>query len=317
MRPAYTDRLDADSRAFLDRVNAARGAMPPITNARAMRLMERAAIPPADAVRARLHTITDRTIPGPDGTTLPVRLYRPRDAQGGALVYFHGGGFVLGDLDTHDGLCATLSAESGCLVLAVAYRLAPEHRFPAPILDADAAVRWMAANAATLGADPARLAVGGDSAGGNLAANCCLMARDRGNDPPIAFQLLLQPVTHRVTRVASQDEFAEGYLLTDAMMRWFRTQYRTPDSSFAYDGPFDAADHRGLPPALIVTAECDPIRDQGAEYAHVLRAAGVAAEYICYQGTIHNFMLYAHQIAQGREALMLAAAALRRALTNT
>jgi len=302
---AQTERL----LAVMSQNAPAPGPLDPV----AMRQFERAMLPPLARGRALVGGVEDRDIPGPGGT-LPLRIYRPKDGGcGGTLVYLHGGGFVLGSLDTHDAVCCALAAFSGCVVASVGYRLAPEHKHPAAILDAFAATEWVSAHAAELGGDPARLAVGGDSAGGNLAANVALMARDRGA-PPVAFQLLIYPTTHGRTRTPSQDEFAEGYFLTRDLMSWFSAQYMDGATRFPYGAPFDAEDLRGLPPALVITAEYDPLRDQGAQYADRLREAGVPVEYTCYDGTIHGFVSFAAAIDKGRVALAQCGTALRTAL---
>src|SRR2546428_1392607 len=206
---------------------------------------------------ARVET---RAVPGRRGE-IPVRVYTPEGrAPFPVLVYFHGGGWVIGSLETHDGICRHLANAAGAVVVSVDYRLAPEHPFPASGEDAYAATRWVAANAAALGGDPRRIAVGGDSAGGNLAAVVSLMARDRGG-PPLVFQLLVYPVTDLPSANASYRENAEGYFLTAKSMHWFFAHYcgANPDASDPYLCPLRAKNLRGLPPALVVTAEFDPL----------------------------------------------------------
>jgi acetyl esterase len=255
---------------------------------------------------------------GPDGP-IPLRVYRPRgiaaDAPLPGLVFFHGGGWVIGDLDTHDALCRQLTAEAGITVVAVDYRLAPEAKFPAAADDAWAATRWMVAHADRLGIDARRLAVGGDSAGGNLAAVVSLLARDAGA-PAIAFQTLLYPVTDVGIEWPSYREFAEGYLLTSQSMRWFIGHYLAAEKE-AVDwrvSPLRAPSLEGLPPALIVTAGFDPLRDEGEAYARALREAGVRVDYVCYGGMIHGFVPMGRLIDTGNRAVSHIAASLRQAL---
>ncbi len=264
--------------------------------------------------------VEDRAIPGPDDA-IPVRIYWPEaNAQAGSgplpvLVYFHGGGWVLGDLESHDNHCRVLCRDAGCLVVSVDYRLAPEHPFPAAAEDAYAATAWVAAQAASLGGDPARLAVGGDSAGGNLAAVVCLMARDRGG-PPIRFQLLIYPVTDHDLDTASYRANADGLFLTREAMAWFWDHY-VPDRGERenpYVSPLRAPDLSGLPPALVITAEYDPLRDEGNAYAERLRAAGVPVELVEYPGQIHGFVNMFAQLSGGQAAVELEARALRAAL---
>ena len=233
--------------------------------------------------------VDDRVIPGPGGD-LPVRIYTPDgDASRPLIVYFHGGGFVFCSLDTHDNTCRRLANANGAVVVSVDYRLAPEHCFPAPLDDCYAATVWGHEHAAELDADADRLVVAGDSAGGNLAAATALLARDRGG-PPIRFQLLVYPVIDAACDAASHVENAEGYFLEAEAMRWFWRQYLGPDGdgSDPIATPL-RADLAGLPPALVVTAEFDPLRDEGEAYAGALRAAGVDASVTRYDGMIHGF----------------------------
>jgi acetyl esterase len=223
---------------------------------------------------------------------IPVRLYRPEGSEPPPLVvYFHGGGWTIGSLDTHDGLCRSLANRSGCAVLAVDYRLGPEHRFPAAVDDAMAATRWAADHAEELGVEPGRLGVAGDSAGGNLAAVVSLLARDAGG-PRISHQLLVYPVTDLTRDWPSYQENGEGYFLTVRDMVWFEGHYvRSPvDRKDWRLSPAVAASHADLPPAMVVTAEYDPLRDQGEAYGEVLRAAGVPVTVVRYPGMIHGFL---------------------------
>jgi len=232
----------------------------------------------------------DRRIPGPGGE-IPIRIYRPRDASGAVLVYFHGGGWVLGNLDTHNGACRNLAHHAGCVVVAVDYRVAPEHRCPAAAEDAYAAARWVATNASFLGLDASRLAVGGESAGGNLAAVACLMARDRGG-PAISQQWLAYPVTDHSFDTPSYREHASGVGLERATMQWFWRHYLGPDQdgSSPYASPLRAESLAGLPPAIVVTSEYDVLRDEGNAYADRLHQASVPVELRCIPGVNHAFL---------------------------
>jgi acetyl esterase len=264
--------------------------------------------------REPVHEVRDLGVPGPAGE-IRVRLYRPAaDEPLPAIAYFHGGGFVIGSLDTHDGTCRALANATGCAVVSVDYRLAPEHRFPAAPEDCWTALAWLAKEGAALGLDGGRLAVAGDSAGGNLAATAALMARERG--PDLRFQLLVYPVTDHGFDTPSYLENGEGYFLSAAMMRWFWQQY-LEDASHGADplaSPLRAADLAGLPPALVVTAEYDPLRDEGEAYAARLRAAGVPTELRRYPGQIHGFFSMHDVMDDGRAALDAAASVLRTAL---
>jgi acetyl esterase len=240
-------------------------------------------------------TVRDLSIPGPEGpaTPLAVRAYTPESAFDDArpvLVYFHGGGWVRGDLDTHDGLCRLLAEAADCVVCSVDYRRAPEHPFPTPVHDAYAATEWAAEYASIVGGDPARIAVGGDSAGGNLAAVVTLMARER-DGPAIDHQVLLYPVTDYAFDTDSYEENASGYLLSRASMRWYWARYLDDeiDGANPYASPLRAPDLSGLPSATVVTAGYDPLRDEGAAYAERLRAAGVSVTHAEYPGMVHVF----------------------------
>jgi acetyl esterase/lipase len=259
--------------------------------------------------------VVDTTAPGPDGP-IPMRLYVPQgERPSPVLVYFHGGGWTVGDIESHDALCRGLANRSGCLVVAVDYRLAPEHPFPAGVADAYAATAWVAEKIGDFGGDAARLAVGGDSAGGNLAAVVSQLAKARGG-PSIAFQLLVYPSVERHDDSPSMHENADGPVLTVAWMEWFWSHYLTgPDDAFdPRVSPGLAPDLSGLPPALVITAEYDPLRDQGARYAQQLRDAGVDAEHRNYDGMVHGFFQMAGVLDGGREVLGDAAATLRNRL---
>ncbi len=262
-----------------------------------------------------LPSVSDRAIPGPGGE-IPIRVYRPEGAGTlPVLVFFHGGGWVIGSLDTHDPSCRTLARDAGCVVVSVDYRLAPEHRYPSAADDCYAAACWVAEHAGELGVDPARLAVGGDSAGGNLAAAVTLMARDRGA-PAIAYQLLVYPVTDADFDRPSYLENAEGYLLERASMQWFWGHY-VPDAATrneAYAAPLRADNLAGLPPARVLTAEFDPLRDEGEAYALRLREAGVPTEQVRYDGLIHGFLAMGGISEASKRAVAEAAGALRKGL---
>jgi acetyl esterase/lipase len=259
--------------------------------------------------------VANRTIPGSAGE-IPVRVYTPvGKGPFPGLVFFHGGGFVLCSLDSHDGQCRALANAAGCVVVSVDYRLAPEHPYPAAPEDCYAATQWVAKNGSELGIDTARLAIGGDSAGGNLTAVTALLARDRGG-PPLRFQLLIYPVTDFAFDTSSYRENAEGYFLTEGMMRWFWDQY-LPDVSRGaepYASPLRAADLSGLPPGLCITAEYDPLRDEGERYAARLREAGVDCRTSCYDGMFHGFFAMGALLDKARAGIAEAGAALRAAL---
>jgi acetyl esterase len=259
--------------------------------------------------------VETRLVPGP--VPIPVRVYRPSLAQHlPALVYFHGGGFVICSLDTHDRACRMLANASGTVVVSVDYRLAPEHKFPAAVEDAYAATRYVAENPSEFGIDPSRIAVGGDSAGANLATVVALLARDRGG-PALKFQLLIYPVVDFTAHeTESEREYGHGYFLDVEVMDWFADQYfaTEADRHLAYASPLKASDLRGLPPAMVMTGECDPLRDQGEAYADKLRSAGVTVELKRYDGMIHVFVSLAGIVDAGRVAIADAAAAVRQAL---
>jgi acetyl esterase len=281
--------LDPQARALLDQIESL--GTPPMSEqtpdeARAgFLLLASIAGAPEEAVPTE-----DRSVPGFDGNDIPVRVYRPQSERPlPVVVYFHGGGWVIGDITTHDTTCQRLAAGVPAVVVSVDYRLAPEHRFPAAVDDCEAATSWVSAHAAELGGDPARLAVAGDSAGGNLAAVISRRARDAGG-PPIAFQLLVYPGTDMTRSLPSHTENGTGYLLDGETMTWFLENYMAdadpehPDAS-----PLFVEDLSGLPPAFVLTAEFDPLRDEGEAYADRLRAAGVPVTTSRYDGMIHGF----------------------------
>ena len=263
-----------------------------------------------------LASVANRVFVGPS-EHLKVRIYRPREVTtpSPALVYFHGGGWVVGNLESHDHLCRYLAAQAQVVVIAVDYRLAPEHKFPAAFEDCLAAVRWVAASAEELAIDAKRLAVGGDSAGGSLAAATALAVRDEGW-PMLRLQLLLYPSTDFTADTASMRDHGDGYLLTRVAMEQFIDWY-LPSRIARTDprtSPQLAPDHSGLPPAFVASAEFDPLRDEAHAYAHTLERAGVAVERHCYAGMVHGFMRMGGRVERALTALDDAAAALSAAL---
>src|ERR1700686_3385250 len=304
--------LDPQMKILLDTFNAAgpmflRAETPEQARAKMRALLEANPIPPEPIYRAE-----DRRIPGVAGE-IPVRIYTPEgNPPMGVLVYYHGGGWVLGDLESHDRVCRALANQAGCVVVSVDYRLAPEHVFPAGAEGLYAATKWVAENAATLGADGTRLAVGGDSAGGNLAAVVSMMARDRGG-PAINFQLLLYPVTDCALDTPSQKEFAaDGYVLSRADMEWFWKNYTDPiaEKKNPYPCPFRAKALKNLPPPLVLTASHDPLRDEGEPFAERLIASGVKTTCTRYEGVTHGFVSFADGLDKGKEGQRQAADAL-------
>ena len=260
--------------------------------------------------------VENRKIPGPGGE-IPIRIYSPIAAGSDALpafVFFHGGGFVIGDLDTHDGLCRMLADDAGCRVIAVDYRLAPENKFPAAVDDAFAATSWVEANASELGVDANCIAVGGDSAGGMLSAVVCQMAKEKGK-PKLCFQLLLFPGTHLDAKTASRQENREGYFLEGETLDWFFAHYvgSEADMSDARASPLLAKDFTGLPPAFVMVAGFDPLHDEGVEYANKLKAAGVTVTLADYPDLVHTFIYLQTVLPQAREAMKAAAGALKTA----
>jgi acetyl esterase len=270
--------------------------------------------PPVDPQLAAAR-VADRKIDGPGGE-IPIRLYYPQgDSPLPAVVYFHGGGWVIGDLDTHHALCHAISKTSGCLVVAVDYRLAPENPYPAAVEDAYAAACWVADNAEAIQADKARLAVLGDSAGGTQATVVAMMARDRGK-PDIALQVLIYPIADYNFNTASYINNAEGYMLTRDLMKWFWNLYLEDETVVdePYVSPLRAADLSGLPQALILTAEYDPLCDEGEAYAQRLRKAGIQVKLMRYDGMIHGFIRMTSRLDKARQALHDIAGTLKRGL---
>ncbi len=250
--------------------------------------------------------VADGGFTGP-ASEIRFRRYRPMGAKPGllpTLVYYHGGGFVIGNIETHDSTCRRLANKSSCQVISIDYRLAPEHPFPASTDDGVAAFRHIRDNAGSFGADAARIAVGGDSAGGAIAAVVCQTCRDAGEDGP-AFQMLIYPATDSSKESGSRKEFAEGYFLTKQLMEWFWEAYVPEEDTDLSDirlSPLLAKDFKGLPPAFVLTAGYDPLRDEGRAYADRLIDAGVKTTYVNYPGTIHGFFSMTRFLKQGLKA---------------
>ena len=310
--------LHPQTQALLDLIEA-RG-IPPThtltpTDARAFYRERRAFTQPAPPPVA---LVRDLQADGPHGA-IPLRLYRPVGAPDSALlpilVYYHGGGWVIGDLDTHDTLCRELANGAGCAVVAVDYRMGPENRFPAAVDDCIAATRWLHAHAAELHLDATRLAVGGDSAGGNLAAVVSISARDAG-DLPIAYQLLIYPATDQHRTMPSHTTNGQGYVLTTDTMDYFTGHYIADAAQYKdwRASPLLHPDLNTLPPALVLTAGYDPLRDEGAAYAERLTSAGNLASYVCFERQIHGFITMGKVLDEANTAVALCAAELKRAL---
>ena len=259
--------------------------------------------------KLQVENVSDHKIPGPNGA-IPLRMYSPIESSERlpALVYFHGGGWVIGDLETHDPICRWLSVRAQCVVVAVDYRMGPEQKFPAAVDDCLAATEWVISAGNQANVDPERVAVGGDSAGGNLAA---VVAHERRNlnKAPLVCQLLIYPATDLTRAEASQTQLAEGYRLTGTLMDWFIDHYlgKAQDRRDPKVSPLFYEDFSSLPPALLITAGFDPLRDEGLLYKEKLIAAGVDAKYLCYDGMIHGFMSMGGWLDKGKEALDLAA----------
>lgn len=304
--------LDPQCQVILDAANAAGGgpfAAPDVEQQRRLYLastdLYRTPSPPLAAVR-------DGHLPGRAGD-VPLRLYVPEgEGPFPGLVFLHGGGWVLGDLETHDHVCRDLAAQAGCVVASIHYRLAPEHRFPAALDDSVDAFGWMVEEAAALGVDPARIAIGGDSAGGNLAAAACLVLRDRGGPVPLA-QLLIYPAVDFRADTPSMHRLAEGYLLTRPAIVEFGAHYLGEGGDVTDPGasPLLAGDHAGLPPAFVQTAEYDPLGDEGRLYHEALSAAGTDSRHQDYAGMLHGFIRMGARVDKAGEAIADAAAFLR------
>ena len=301
-----------------------------------LKLMEDNRIPPVNTLtptQAREAYLARRAFSQPDppevgevkdhevranGASFKVRSYQPPGRTAAALpalVYYHGGGWTIGDLDTHDVLCRSLCRQSGLVVVAVDYRMGPEHKFPAAYLDSLAAFEWVQQQAHGLGIDAARVAVGGDSAGGNLAASVCLGLRDPSRQP--CFQLLIYPATNMNLVTSSHTTNGQVYLLTREAIEWFREQYLSGPADFDdwRASPLLAASHAGLPPAFVLTAGYDPLRDEGLQYADALSKAGVACQYVCFERQIHGFITMGRVMSEANTAVSLCAQVLRQAMS--
>ena len=308
--------LDPQAKALLD-LMIERGVPPTHTlspqDARRFYLERRGVTQPEPRAVAE---VVNLAAEGPHGA-IPLRLYRPAAAPRPAptLVYYHGGGWTMGDLDTHDVLCRQLADEAGCVVVSVDYRMGPEHRFPAAVDDVLAATRWLQAHADELGLDATRFAVGGDSAGGNLAAVVALAWRDAGEAVPLRFQLLIYPATDMRLVAPSHTTNGQGYLLTADTITYFRSQYIGPEQYTDWRAsPLLHGDLSKLPPSLVITAGFDPLRDEGRQYADALSAAGSPAQYVCFERQIHGFITMGRVLGEAHTAVDLCAAALRRSL---
>ena len=303
--------VDPQARAYLDQL-AALGAPPMNTLPPAqVRANSENAPRPAGPEVAK---VEDRKVPGPNGD-IPVRVYTPAGTGPfPVLMWFHGGGWVIGSIDMVDGTVRHLTNMANCVSVSVDYRLAPEYKFPAAAEDCYAATAWVAANAPSINADPSRIAVGGDSAGGNLAAVVPIMAQDRGG-PRLVQQVLDYPVIERDFATKSYNDNADGYLLSRDMMVWFWDHYLNDDSeaTHPYVAPMHAKDYSGLPPALVITAEFDPLRDEGAAYARRLAEAGVPTKHSDYSGMIHGFFGMWAVIDKSKDALTEVADTLKNA----
>ena len=260
--------------------------------------------------------VEDRTIPL-TGRDIPIRIYTPAgNAPFPALVFYHGGGWVLGSIESHDAICRELANLASCVVVSVEYRLAPEHKFPAAVEDAYESLEWIVAHADELGIDPDRIAVGGDSAGGNLATVTCLIAKERSG-PRLVHQLLLYPSTGSAAGTPSMDENGKGYLLTSDMMGWFQMHYlNSPDDRHhPYLSPILSDELEGMPPATILTAQYDPLRDIGAAYAEKLQDHGVEVYYKNYEDLIHGFANFSSFVPEARAAVAEGAHELKKAFS--
>jgi acetyl esterase len=306
-------KLDPNVRLLLEAI-AAQGNPPfetlPVAEARKLAAES---LKPVEGTREPVRSVENFRIPGPE-CEIPIRIYTPdAPAPCPALLYFHGGGWVLCDLDTHDVVCMAIAHRAGAVVVAVDYRLSPEHKFPAAVVDCYAATAWVASHSQQLGIDPQRISVGGDSAGGNLATVVSLKSRDE-NGPAIALQVMVYPVTDLSSfATPSYQEFAVDHQLTKTEMEWFRDEYLADisDARHPHASPLLAEDLRGLPPALIITAECDPLRDEGEAYGKRLADARVPVTCTRYAGMIHPFFSLSGAIPQGLDAIQQVADAIR------
>jgi len=310
--------LDPQARALID-LMAERGVPPthtlPPAEARRLYRERRSFTQPAALTMAE---VRDLAAPGPQGP-IGLRLYRPASAPATApvLVYYHGGGWTIGDLDTHDVLCRELAHRAGCAVVAVDYRLGPEHRFPAAVDDCLAATRWVHGQASALGLDASRVALGGDSAGGNLAAVMAIGLRDGGGFVP-RLQLLIYPATDMRAIAPSHAANGQGYLLTADSIAYYRGHYVPAERDWTdwRCSPLLHPDLSKLPPALVITAGFDPLRDEGGQYADALSRAGVSTQYVCFERQVHGFITMGRVIDEANTAVALCAQALAHAMAT-
>ena len=312
MSQAFNALNDA-TRALLE--NIKRAGFPPLhqQGVQMARQSYRMGVGASEVRRAQLPRVEDIAIPAKGGHTIPARLWAPTDAPGlPVLLYLHGGGFVIGGIDTCEAMCRSLAAQSGVAVIAIDYRLAPEHKFPAALDDTWDAIEWLRREGVAHGLDPQRLAVGGDSAGGTLAASVALMCRDAG--VPLRLQALFSPSVQVSLHTDSFKAFSEGLMLDAELMAWFDAQYKVPGQALDWRRePLKAASHEGLAPAWIGLAECDPLVDEGVDYADKLRLAGVPVDLEIYRGVTHEFIKMGRAIPEARKAHADAARALRQA----
>jgi acetyl esterase len=313
LTPPSPDAYNTATRALLD--NIARAGFPPVHTLpiEQARLSYRMGIGASQIAKVELPRVEDFSIPGPAGS-IAARLWAPsQDPHLPVLLYLHGGGFLIGSIDTCEPMCRTVAAQSGAAVVAIDYRLAPEHKYPACLDDAWAALQWLAHEGTSLGLDRQRIAVGGDSAGGHLAAAAALMARDAGL--PLRLQALFYPTVQNTLMTDSFKAFAGGSVLNVQTLSWFEAQSK--DAAKADDPrrqPLFAASHVGLAPAWIGLAECDPLADDGRLYAQALRKAGVAAEVVEWPGTVHDFINMGRFLPEAAQAHTALAKALQHAL---
>jgi acetyl esterase/lipase len=309
--------LDPHVKRFLDLIAVSSGPKTPQMTPAEMRRSFLDLAQVVDVKNVSIGKIESRECPGSAGP-LMARVYTPAGAGAellAGLVYFHGGGGVFCNLDTHDGFCRMLANESGCRLVSIEYRLAPEHRFPAAVEDSYAATRWVADHALHLNIDPTRLAIAGDSAGGNLAAVVCQVAKEAGG-PDLALQVLFCPVTDLSPETESRGTYAEGYFLNREMLEWTVMHYCGPNADVSDPrlSPLRSPDLSNLPPTHIHTAEFDMLRDEGKAYADRLAHAGVKVRYTCHSGMIHHFYAMAAVIPYARIATKMAGAAIRKTL---
>ncbi|MCP4005380.1 MAG: alpha/beta hydrolase [bacterium] len=296
--------MDAKAQLVGQAINAVRvpGELPSVHDSREQM---RAMTARLDRPHPKLAHKENRSIPGPEGD-IAVRVYKPRDAAPRlpVLCYFHGGGWVQGDLDTHDGVCGKLAAWGQCLVVSVDYRLAPEHKFPAAVDDAIAAYKWLVQNANQFGGNPERVGVAGDSAGGNLSAALCQAIAEQGGRGPRC-QVLIYPALDFRLNTQSHDELRDAYVIPRERIVWYTEMYLKDPSQSRHvrASPLLALDLRGQPPAYIVTCGFDPLRDEGASYSEKLRAAGVEVRHREFEGQIHAFVSLTRAIPQGEVCL--------------